>query len=437
MTEMRLILEHAPTSQAVTEATFHGGQLTVGRGEDADWRIHDPDHFVSRKHFVVAMDGDDITLTDASSGGLFVDGATEALGPGNSVKAEDGMRLRFGDFVARLEMMSAGTKAQRVDPALASSPFDFKFEPVEPADPALERPDTLPDPFGVRSGSFFTDEPDEREKAPEPINRDNPFALGLKPATEPEEETPASGFGGGGYFSKAEPELSKPRDPDHEPDLPEERKVAQVSVSAEPETPRAPPVRPAPSLDDAALRDALFRGLGIDPSRMRSEDPEAEMEALGKRFRAMADGLMHLLRTRAAEKQKVRLAQTIIGANDVNPLKFAVSAEEAVNALVASRGEGYLDPDESIDEAFRDLIDHQMRTWSALQTALRRMIDKFDPEAVEKDLEDAGFLETLVAGGSSAKLWQLYQERYEEIARAAEERFLGEIGREFRDGYER
>ena len=144
-----------------------------------------------------------------------------------------------------------------------------------------------------------------------------------------------------------------------------------------------------------------------------------------------------VMRTRAAEKQKVRIAQTIVGSNNVNPLKFAVSAEEAVSALVAARGAGYLDPDDSIDEAFRDLVDHQMRTWAALQAALRRMIDKFDPAAIEKELEDTGLLETLIAGGQSAKLWQLYQERYEEIARAAEERFLGEIGADFRDAYER
>ena len=181
---------------------------------------------------------------------------------------------------------------------------------------------------------------------------------------------------------------------------------------------------------------AFFEGLGLDAGKLPTDDPLAEMEAMGKRFRALADGLTHLLRTRAAEKQKVRLAQTIVGSSNVNPLKFAVSAEEAVSSLVVERGAGYLSPDDSIDEAFRDLIDHQMRTWAALQAALRRMIDKFDPDAIERELEDTGLLETLIAGGRSAKLWQLYQERYEEIARAAEERFLGEIGADFRDAYE-
>ena len=64
------------------------------------------------------------------------------------------------------------------------------------------------------------------------------------------------------------------------------------------------------------------------------------------------------------------------------------------------------------------------------------MIDRFDPEEIEHEIEDTGLLEKLVAGGSSAKMWQTYQEREREIAQAAEERFLGEVGADFRDAYE-
>ena len=111
MTEVRLVLEHAPSAQAETEVQFHGGQLTVGRGADADWRIHDPTNYVSRKHFVLSTESGEVMLTDASSGGLFVDGASTPLGPGNSVKVEHGMRVRFGDFVAKVEVEGASDAA--------------------------------------------------------------------------------------------------------------------------------------------------------------------------------------------------------------------------------------------------------------------------------------------------------------------------------------
>ena len=65
------------------------------------------------------------------------------------------------------------------------------------------------------------------------------------------------------------------------------------------------------------------------------------------------------------------------------------------------------------------------------------MIDRFDPAALEKELEALGLLETLLAGGRRAKLWELYQKRFREIAQSAETQFLGEVGADFREAYER
>ena len=65
------------------------------------------------------------------------------------------------------------------------------------------------------------------------------------------------------------------------------------------------------------------------------------------------------------------------------------------------------------------------------------MVDRFDPAALEKELEALGLLETLLAGGRRAKLWELYQKRFREIAQSAETRFLGEVGADFREAYER
>ena len=111
-----------------------------------------------------------------------------------------------------------------------------------------------------------------------------------------------------------------------------------------------------------AMIAAFFRGLGLDPSSLPGGGTEAEIEALGLRFRLLAEGLVHLLHTRTREKNSVRVAQTVIGSADVNPLKFLVTPEEALAALVSPRGKGYLGPEDAINAAFRDLSDHQMRS---------------------------------------------------------------------------
>ena len=84
----------------------------------------------------------------------------------------------------------------------------------------------------------------------------------------------------------------------------------------------------------------------------------------------------------------------------------------------------------------RDLAAHQVNSWRGIQAALRQMIDRFSPAELEKELEALGLLEKLLAGGRRAKLWELYERRFREIARSAETRFLGEVGADFRDAYE-
>ncbi|WP_372835313.1 type VI secretion system-associated FHA domain protein TagH [Puniceibacterium confluentis] len=479
---LRLVIEAAPGPQTVTEREFDGGQLSIGRGDDADWQLTDPNAFVSRRHCILSEEGGRVMVTDASSGGLFIDNAANPVGPGNSVPLEPGMRLHMGDFTLRIEAArpAPGTEAPRPRPAPRGG--FFADEPAgPPPEPPAPRPDSLPDPFGLRSDGSTSERHKEVARPPRPLDQADPFGLDLRrgfdrdPAPAPEPERPA---GGGGYFSEAPPPSTPPpatppqnpappaadtpaRKPDifdtwntgaeaapvpapprTEPPAPQEAKPPPAAAPlTEPATPgptAAAPSRPAPTArpgDD--LRDALLRGMGLDPASVpRAEDPAAEMAHLGRCMHDLVEGVMLLLRTRAQEKQKVRVAQTIIASADVNPLKFLATPEDALTALIHPRGRGYLAPDAAVPAAFRDLADHQVRTWSALQIALRRMVDKFDPAEIEKEMADVGVLEALAAGGRKAKLWQIYEDRYRDIARSAEQQFLGDVGGDFRDAYE-
>lgn len=441
---VRLILEHAPHRQSVTERTFSGGQMTIGRGDDCDWQLDDPEKYVSRKHCVITEEDGAITLIDASSGGVFVDGGSTALGVGNSVPLEDQMRLRLGDFVIRIEMQDV--KVERTPEPKLHSVFDFDREEETPHPPP-ERPENLPPKFGVKPEHTKRPDPFAENTSPKPIDRDGAFDLDLAskkapwgdPTSDAVESTKSSG---GGYFDTPEPaKPAKLTDVSAEELIQRKESTAPsppIEVFAEPGNAGSPPVeQPSAKLSSEyqAGLAALYKGMGLDPTLANDASPE-ELEAIGGRFKELVDGVMFLLRTRAEEKVKVRVAQTIISNADVNPLKFMASSDEAILAIIRGRGDSYLSGDKAVIGAFRDLGDHQVRTWQALQTALRRMIDKFDPEEIEREIEDTGLLEKLIAGGRSAKMWQTYQEKYREIAQAAEERFLGEVGADFRDAYE-
>lgn len=439
---LRLVIEHAPHAQPKAEVEHKGGELSIGRGPDADWQIVDPDMFISRRHCVITGGDNRYKVTDASRGGLYVDGAGAPLGAGNSVPLEHGMRLRLGDVVIRVEVEAAGqTDTSRVplgQPAEnAAAMSDDKvrsgttglsgddfFAQRPPSEPAPPRPSSLPERF---------DEPPSRRPPESPERRsvpplfDDPFSL--DPLPERQRTAPTETRRGSDFFDLDEPSVTE------KPEAPPSGATASWDLPSAPASNDAQSPDSAPAAD-AALHAAFFRGLGLSPDRLGVEAGPEEMEALGRRYRALVDGLLALLRSRALEKQNVRAAQTVIGRADVNPLKFLPSTDEALAALIVARGKGYLGPDEAITASFLDLTDHQTRSWSAMQTALRRMIDRFDPAEFERAAADDGRLQTLLAGGRGAQLWQLYNDRYQQIAKAAEERFLGEVGADFRDAYE-
>ncbi len=373
---------------------------------------------------------------------------------------------------------------------------DFFARKSEPA-PTPKRPETLPEPFDSGRATAAAPPP-ERRAAPPAF--DDPFMMdplgtpaGPAPAMPgrpgpavPRDGAPApvaggaraarsapdDGWGGGDFFGASTPAPPPGGQPEAQarspgPDAgfalppPDDADAARVvvrgapvssgepwsSAPAAPPAPpdmaaAAPPGRPAAAAtppDEAAdgLRDAFLRGLGLDPAALPDAPAtEAEFEALGRRFRLLAEGLVNLLRARAKEKGSVRVAQTVIGSSDVNPLKFLATTDDALAALVSGRGKGYLGPEDAITGAYRDLTDHQLRTWVAVQSALRGMIDRFDPEAFEREADADGALKSILSGGRGARLWQLYRSRYREIATAAEDRFLGEVGADFRDAYE-
>lgn len=463
---LRLVVEHSAHPQDRREMRHPGGELSIGRGAECSWQLNDPDMYVSRKHCVITGEAGQFIVTDASRGGLFIDGKDQPLGPGNATRLEPGMRLRLGDTVIRVEIEAP------LSPAAGAAPRtqrpeerrlyhdDFFAKPVAPP-PPVHRPEGLPQPFD--SGTIDARRYDQvQDRTPPPPMFDDPFNLDRSVPGRPSNSVPervaprADDFGFGSFFDgPADPEPTPPRAPEPQaapvsddwqvvplakvrPDPPPQSEPFQEPQRVAPELivveatspPQAEPSAPA----DLALREAFYRGLGLDPSAV--QDPSAEMEAMGKRFRLLVEGLMLMLRTRAKEKQNARVAQTVISSADVNPLKFLATTNEAIAALVVARGPGYLAPDDAINGAFRDLADHQLRSWVAIQSALRQMVDRFDPAAVEKDLEELGMLGALLSGGRGAKLWKAYTDRYKDIARAAEDRFLGEVGADFRNAYE-
>ncbi len=460
-------LEHGPRDQAIRQMRLDTGALVIGRGADADWRIDDPDMFVSRAHCTILAGPGGFTVTDTSTGGLFVDDARAPLGTGNSAALRDGTRLRLGDFLLRVRIVAAAPEpAWQPPPALApTSPVPVSPRPVLPAsaapplaagrspfdgddffaspraEPGPSRPTDLPDAFEKPvAPRYFAPEPAAPARPSQPFF-DDPFTLDPLPSTPaaapPVAPPPPQPIAAGG-FDWHSPAVETPSRATPAPEPAHIEPARPEPIRSEPIRPT--PVNPAPARPEPSAgpggRDAFLRGLGLDPAAFPPRDADAEMEEFGRACRLMLEGLMHLLRKRAREKDSARVSRAIVGAVDVNPLKFMPTADAALATMIGEGAPGFLGAEAAVTGAVRDLAQHHVDAWRGVQSALAGMIDRFDPAALEQELKAHSALTTLLAGGRRARLWELYEERYREIARSAEQRFLGEVGADFRDAYE-
>ena len=57
--------------------TLSQGTLSIGRAPGNDWVLDDPDRQLSKTHCVIVASGDHYILTDLSTNGVFVNGASE------------------------------------------------------------------------------------------------------------------------------------------------------------------------------------------------------------------------------------------------------------------------------------------------------------------------------------------------------------------------
>ncbi|MER9595795.1 type VI secretion system-associated FHA domain protein TagH [Mesorhizobium sp. M0244] len=485
-----LTLEQGPRTQAVRQTRLDEGELVIGRSADAGWQIDDPDMFVSRAHCRITGGRDGYFVTDTSSSGLFIDDSECPLGAGKSTRLRNGMRLRLGDYIVYVDLQTSTAQATAAargpvperSPPASRAPVsigrdDFFSATVE-EEPRRPRPADLPNPFEQpipgaferansrqRSSPAF-DDPFSLDPVSTPVSKDaagypepasaakqaDPFGLDPAPsrngateatAGEPPEfnddfgfepaATPSSGSGAGST-SQRQRNAQRPQSANAW-DLPVRAAEAPPPVRA---GAAANPARPPPAAQhaDMALRTAFLRGMGVAEADFPGRDAIAEMEKFGREYRLMMEGLMQLLRKRAEEKGNARVAQTMVGASEVNPLKFLPTVDDAIVTLIAERSPGFLAGEAAIADAVRDLAQHHVRAWRGVQAALRRMVDRFEPAAIEEELKSSSAIGTLLSGGRGAKLWELYQKRHREIAESAEKSFLGEIGADFRDAYE-
>jgi type VI secretion system FHA domain protein len=470
-----LTLDHRRGVGTRETRTVGQGTLSIGRGPGNDWVLADPDRHLSKTHCLVSGIGGRFELTDVSTNGVFVNGAREPLGRDGKVALTDGDDFRIGDYLISVtelaEEAPASPLGARGLPGGAPDPLggDLLDDPFAERPPG--RPSAFPypaaqtpppvrmaDPFdladenqhgriGLDENWFAGPAPADPWQGPsQPDNVDAPFQAFAAPRAIPPSSLDELDFDAllgdfppGQTPPPAEPAVS-PAAPVRaaQPHAAPEWTIGpSVAAAAPPPAPAAaPPAAHAAAAvggAEAALA-AFLAGCGVPDLRTGGRDAEATLRLAGEVMRVMVEGLRDVLMSRSAIKNELRVEQTMLRSRDNNALKFSVTAEEALAALLLPNRPGYKPPLDAAREAFDDVRSHEMAVMAGVQTALIGLLKRFDPEALEKRLQ-RGMLDGFLPGARKARYWELFCATYMDIAREAEDDFQSVFGREFAKAY--
>lgn len=457
-------------------ATLHGGSLTIGRGQDNDLVLPDPDRTISKQHCVIEDQNGKIVVIDLSTNGTFLNYGKVPLGR-TPTPLNDGDVLCLGGYELLVSLGAQAEDGPATDPlppmneagvshgqaAQAQDPIGLLDDPGGDGDfldDLLGGSDAPSGPGRVRRDELGDDGllPPLGEDEPLPGAGEPPDIAGPTPASHNPAQEDHVSFGAARVDTA--PRIPEDWDEDFLKDIVPPEDVHDASPASAPPRPEqtVSPVRPAPPPPETGGQEAaetprvppdhepgtaprgdaaraFLEAAGVADLDVRDDELVSTMARMGGVMRQMIEGLREILMTRTSIKSEFRIEQTMIGAGGNNPLKFSISPEQAMQAMVKPTTRGYLDPDEATQEALRDIKAHEVAVISGMEAALKGVLQKLSPENLSGKIETSGGLGGLLKG-RKARYWEVYEKMYAEISDQAAEDFHELFSKEFARAYQ-
>jgi type VI secretion system FHA domain protein len=203
--------------------------------------------------------------------------------------------------------------------------------------------------------------------------------------------------------------------------------------------PAAAPVRAVPSAPERSSQapdTAQLKAL-LDAAGIEGLDPSSEAaQTLGAMLRAAVGGMMEVLRSRERMKDELRVRGTTFKVANNNPLKFSANVDDAFHNLFVKRNPAYLDPAAAFEDAFRDVRDHQTAFQSAMRLAFESMLSQLDPNRLQDEFDRQIKKGSILGVPAKLRYWDLYRDKYSDLAKDAQGAFRNLFGDAFAKAYE-
>jgi FHA domain-containing protein len=185
-----------------------------------------------------------------------------------------------------------------------------------------------------------------------------------------------------------------------------------------------------------ALKEAFLRGAGLAPDAISGDLTPKTMELIGKLMATSVQGAIDLLALRSLVRQEVKAEVTTVVVRNNNPLKFFGDSQTVITQMLRKKMPGFLEPLESLEEAYVDLRGHQMAVVAGMRASVRAIMERLRPAGFESGAGAPALFDKLIPWRRHAILWQRYAEQYAALDGESRDQFESVFGPAFLSAYE-
>ncbi|NOX93376.1 MAG: type VI secretion system-associated FHA domain protein TagH [Gammaproteobacteria bacterium] len=184
-----------------------------------------------------------------------------------------------------------------------------------------------------------------------------------------------------------------------------------------------------------AMDKTLIEALGFSEKNLDTDKVLEISETVGLLVRETMEGMMRVLSFRKKIKEEFRINVTTIQPVENNPLKFSANIDDAMENMFIKENNAYKEPIEAVREGFQGIAEHQVAVLAGMQAAFRGMLERFDPDTLEKRFEKYK-KSGLIQIGKNRKNWDSYKAYHAELAGNLDNSFQYLFGYDFVQAYE-
>jgi type VI secretion system FHA domain protein len=412
--ELSVLSYHRLSPRQVAVKRFDTVGGTLGRSEQADWYLPDPERVVSGLHAAIGYQSGQFSITDKSTNGLFINRSTEALGQGNTQVLHHGDIVCMGDYEIQVALIDEQAKVTTPQTNQSTALPGIKaFPAAEIVSAPLQQDDSGFRISELASTAYSKGETSPDLNARRHLGAQQNFAMDehfLAPTATIPDDWEANW--------QQEGNLKRPLQSAFTP--------SHVSANSSNGT----------TATQHDYLQAFLKGLDVSEENQTAINSTQIWEQLGRALKQSLYGVIEVMRERSTVKSNFRVNQTTFQQRENNPLKFSASLDDAFHNLFNRPGTSFMPAQQAIAEAFADISRHELAIVAGASGAMVGLLQQLAPEKIEATDFGSSFVDKVNPAQRQARLWSQYKALHQTLVSELNSKNRQGVNDDFISAYE-